>query len=200
MQGHKMNNVLHFYHGSTSPWSQADVQTLANTLFTQWANTWKNQHSSNTVYNSVSVVDLTNSTPFTAQSTGAAVTAVGTGNSNPGLSLMVSFNIAKRYRGGHPRVYLPPFESGAMSAGEDTWISAALTAATVGMAAIVTAVVAALPSVTHCVPTYSYTSTVSADGKKIMRHKLAYLQQYTVSSYTANPPVRSQRRRITAGA
>jgi hypothetical protein len=29
---------------------------------------------------------------------------------------------------------------------------------------------------------------------------LAYLQQYTVSSYTANPPVRSQRRRITAGA
>jgi hypothetical protein len=57
-----------------------------------------------------------------------------------------------------------------------------------------------LPGVTHCVPTYSYTSTVSPDGKKIIRTKNAYLQQYTVSSYTANAPVRHQRRRTTAGS
>lgn len=200
MAGHRCNNILHFYHGSTSPWSSTDIQTLANTLFTQWTNVWKNQHASNVVYNSVAAVDLTNNTPFSATSTGSQVTAVGTGNVSPSLALMVNFNIAKRYRGGHPRCYLPGFESGALTASEDQWISAALTAATAGFVTIINAVVAALPGTTHCVPTYSYLTTVSSDGKKILRTKNGYLGQFTVSSYTANPPVRHQRRRTTAGA
>jgi len=200
MAGHKMNNVLHFYHGSTSPWSASDMQTLVNTLFTQWCNVWKNQHSSNTTYQSVQGVDLTNTTPVSATSTGAAVTAVGTGNTSPGLSLMVEFNIASRYRGGHPRCYLPPFESGALTPNEDQWISAALTAAANGFVTIVNAIVAAIPGVTHCVPRYTYLTSVSSDGKKINRVKNGYIGQFTVTSYTALPPVRSQRRRTTAGA
>lgn len=200
MQGHKIQNILHFYHGSTSPWSSGDVQTLANTLFTNWANTWKNQHASNVTYDGVAVVDLTNSTPFSAQSTGSSVTAIGTGNVSPSLCLMVQFLIAKRYRGGHPRCYLPGFESGALVAGEDNWIGAATLAATTGFATIVNAIVAALPGVTHCVPTYTYTTSVSPDGKKIIRTKNAYVAQYTVSAYRALPPVRHQRRRTTAGS
>jgi hypothetical protein len=200
MAGHKMNNVLHFYHGSTSPWSQSDLQSVANTLFTQWCNVWKNQMASNTTYQSVACVDLTNTTPVSATSTGAAVTAVGTGATSPGLSLMVQFNIASRYRGGHPRCYLPPFESGALTANEDQWISAALTAAAAGFATIVTAIVAAVPGVTHCVPRYTYLTSVDSSGKKINRVKNGYIGQFTVQSYTALPPVRSQRRRTTAGS
>lgn len=198
--GHKANNILHFFKGSTSPWTQSDAQTVANTLFTQWSNTWKNQHSSNVVYNSVAVVDLTNNTPVSATSVGASVTAIGTGNTSPSLALMVQFNIAKRYRGGHPRCYLIGFESGALTASEDQWISAALTAAASGFSTIMTNLVTALPGITHCVPTYTYTTTVSPDGKKIIRTKSGYVAQYTVSSYTANPPVRHQRRRTTAGS
>jgi hypothetical protein len=87
-----------------------------------------------------------------------------------------------------------------MTVNEDQWISSALTAATNGFATIVNAIVAALPAVTHCVPTWSYTTTVAQSGKKILRTKSGYLGQYTVSAYIANPPVRHQRRRTTAGA
>lgn len=200
MQGHKCNNILHFYRGATAAWIQSDVQALANALFNSWSNTWKNQHASNVTYNSVSVVDLTNNTPASATSQGAAVNAIGTGNVSPSLALMVQFNIPKRYRGGHPRCYLPGFESGALSPGEDTWISAALTAATAGFVTIVNACVAAVAGITHCVPTYTYTTTVAPNGKKIIRTKTGYNGQFTVSSYTALPPVRHQRRRTTAGA
>lgn len=198
--GHKANNVLHWYHGSSSPWTVSDMQTLCNTLFTQWTNVWKNQMASNIAYQNVAGVDLTNTTPVSATSTGTAVTAVGTGVSNPGLSLMVSFNIGSRYRGGHPRCYLPPFQSTAMTTNEDQWIPSALTAAVNGFVTMVSAVVAALPGVTHCVPRWTYLTSVSSDGKKIIRTKNGYLNQFTVSSYTALAPVRSQRRRTTAGS
>ena len=198
--GHKANNVLHFYHGSTSPWTVSDLQTLVNTLYTQWVNVWKNQMASNITYNNVQGVDLTNATPASATSTGASATAVGSGVSSPGLSLMVSFNIASRYRGGHPRCYLPPFQSTAMTANEDQWISSALTAAANGFVTIVSAIVAALPGVTHCIPRWTYSTAVAPDGKKIIRTKTGYLNQFTVANYTALPPVRSQRRRTTAGS
>src|SRR5262244_2550820 len=109
ISSHRYAQVWHFHGpGSGTPWSATDLNTLVNQVYTSWNSNIRSLMGTNVVLNNVTAVDLTNTTPATAVSTGAALTGTGAGQSEPSLSVMVNFVIAARYRGGHPRTYFPP--------------------------------------------------------------------------------------------
>lgn len=113
--GEPIANILHFVTGSsgggidTTAWSAADLATLVNLIKTEWEATFRTNLSSDYVLTSYVGTDLTSNTGLqdvvlsSAAGTGSPPTAPNS------ACLVVSFKIARRYRGGHPRMYLSPF-------------------------------------------------------------------------------------------
>jgi hypothetical protein len=198
--GHKANMVWHFSHGGTGPWNGTDLNTLVNTLFGSLNTRMKTTFASNVVFNNIAAVDLTNDTPAIATSTGAQFNCTGIGPATPSLCFMVNFNIAKRYKGGHPRTYMPPLASNSMSAGEDQWQPANITTALTNFANVISDVTVAIPGATNVVPLYNYTVSTNPSTGKVTREKDSLKGVFVVTSYTGNPPIRSQRRRMTSAA
>src|SRR5262249_27964114 len=152
----------------------------------------------NVVLNNVTAVDLTNTTPATAVSTGAALTGTGAGQSEPSLSVMVNFVIAARYRGGHPRTYFPPPGSGQETATVDQWSTSYVNSFNTAMSTSFAQIVGSVPGTVHVVPLFSYTYTDDPTHHTYRRTRNAFTGSYTVASYVTSATIRHQRRRMTA--
>jgi len=80
---------------------------MASTLFTNWGTVWAGYASSETYLNEIVITDLT--TPSSGQGTHSGATpGTRVGSFLPaGCATLLNFAIARRYRGGKPRLYLP---------------------------------------------------------------------------------------------
>jgi hypothetical protein len=117
----------------------------------------------------------------------------------PGASWLMNFHIAARYRGGHPRCYIPGPSSNNCADGE-TVSTANQGVLNTAFAGIVGDVVTALPgsgagAANHCVPRYTYTITDDPVHHKYLRTKSGVIAVYTVQSYSAHGKLAVQRRR-----
>lgn len=125
-QGGKWANVLHAkFTGGTI--DTAALGTLATAIRTSWGVTFAPQVSSTVALTTVECTDLSSRTGAQNLDT---VGATGTGSSTamPGqVSCCVSWKIPNRYRGGHPRMYLPPAAFTSSSNGQ-VWTTAYVTA------------------------------------------------------------------------
>jgi hypothetical protein len=193
--------IWHWRFGtSTAAWNATDLTTLANTLFNSFNTRLKAFFPTTVSFQSVQTVDLTNATPATGASTGAAYAGGSTSNFTANVCILINFHIAARYRGGHPRTYLPTPYAAASSDGR-TVTPSAVTSYQNGFVGMVGDVVTALPgsgggAANHCVPLYGYTYTDVPTKKKYLKQKTSLLQTVTVSSYSTHPVLASQRRRL----
>lgn len=93
------------YSGSAP--TPANCVTLADDVVTQWGSHISGLITSHVTLNEVDVLDLASDTGNSGQST---TTSAGTA-SDPAppsnVAVNVEFNIARRYRGGKPRMYFP---------------------------------------------------------------------------------------------
>lgn len=98
-------NIMHVQYAGAAP-SVADLQGLAFTLGTDYNNRFKAFQSTALTLDEVVATDLTSSTAAEAIEpiglTGASATAIKPAQ----LAACISWHIARRYRGGHPRTYL----------------------------------------------------------------------------------------------
>jgi hypothetical protein len=187
--------------GSVSPWSHANIQLLADQVYNQFATLFKGSCSEEVAGTSCDTVDLTNATPQTGSSSGA--TWNGTQMAPPptlSSCRLIRFNITSRYRGGHPRTYLPP-SSTAFTTDGDNWVSGAGAAAASNFATMVNAIAAAAwtgspGALQHVVPRYTYTYTDDPLHHKYLKIRSGLNGVFVVQSYSGEDPIRSQRRRL----
>jgi hypothetical protein len=118
--GDHPENVLWFLSGSTSAPTLANLSAIAAVFDPAWANMWKTVGASNKNYTGSVWTDF--STVF-----GLSTSSVGTFTVVPGLhggcfpsnvSVLISMHILERWRGGHPRTYLPWISTGCQWASD----------------------------------------------------------------------------------
>ena len=196
---HPWKQVWHFLNPKNgNQWSPTDIQQLADILFQGYQTHIAPYLANNGVLQAVKTVDIGNAAPAEGLSTHAPFSFTGASPSPPGMSVMINFGIAARYKGGHPRTYFPPGPDGGLVAGEDQWTTTLLTNIRTGMSNIVVDVTAAIPGTSHVVPQYHYTVTQNARGTKVLRERTSLKQISVVQSYLSSAPVRTQRRRYTS--
>jgi len=135
----KWANVFHLRFSGGPP-GQTDLNTLAGALATQWGTNIKALCNTTVSMTGTEVVDLSSYSGLTANSavsqTGTvAATAVLPAN----VALVVSFKISRRYRGGHPRMYLTG-QNGTNTTSATQWTGAWATTATAAFEAWRTAI------------------------------------------------------------
>lgn len=138
--GGKPDNISRFFisYTGTAP-TNADLNTFAGTVRAAYNTNLKSLAVASVVLTSVECVDLTTLTSAQgSDSTSVAGTRAGSGNVGS-ASVVISYAIARRYRGGHARGYWP-FGSNADLQTQQNWLAALQTAVATGFAAFMTAV------------------------------------------------------------
>jgi hypothetical protein len=103
---HPLVNRIHFHYTGTAP-TPAQLLSFATTALTAWSSALSPLCGTDKIFSGLDVIDLSSVTSATAVVTGA-VAGVRTGGELPAdVAMVLSATIARRYRGGHPRSYLP---------------------------------------------------------------------------------------------
>lgn len=193
--------VNHFSNGTGSAWTQAQVNALANVGRSAWLNRLVQHTTSNFKVADVETVDLTDTGDRSAIQTGTPVGGSLAGAPmGIGTSVMINFNIAKRYKGGHPRIYLPPMSTTECPDG-DVWTGAALDAYKLAYDNWVSDVLAGLVSAgisapLHVVPRYLYSYSYDDKRHKVVKTRTGPNGAPQVIGTLASSQVRTQRRRF----
>lgn len=109
---------------SGGPPSAADCSTLASDIATAWSTHLAELINVNFTLTEVDVEDIALRTGASGQWNGSEPgTGGGTGTMPVSIAVNVRFIIARRYRGGKPRTYVPPPEPGNL-ASVSTWSGA----------------------------------------------------------------------------
>lgn len=115
----KAENIFHFGYTGGTP-TAADLAGFAAAIQAESVSDWKTNTHSSVSIGLVTCVDIASNTG--AQGTAGTVTA-GTLTGNflgASICVVMSHKIALRYRGGHPRSYLP-IGSSSSASGNGTW-------------------------------------------------------------------------------
>lgn len=134
---------LYFTYTGAAP-SSASLATMAGTVRAAWNTGIKAFASTQVKLTEVIVTDLTSpSSGVGIDST--SVTGTKSGLANAGaVALLVNYKIARRYRGGKPRSYLPYFAAGDMD-DQQTWTAATVASFLTAWNTYVGAIIAAAP-------------------------------------------------------
>ena len=190
-------------YSGTAP-TPANCVTLANDIATAWSTTMANLVTSGYSLTSVDVLDIATDTgasgvvtvDFPGLDTGAGIPSSCASN--------VEFGIARRYRGGKPRMFIPPAAQVNMLDGSH-WTSSFTTdigvQTTAFFAAVVALSVGAIGTLTHVSLSYykGFTNIENSSGRE--RAAPNYRTSALVDPVTSIIPkqvIGSQRRRLRA--
>lgn len=137
-----LNRVFMQYTG-TWPTS-ANLSTMAATVFTAWGTDLKALAPNAVTLEEVVIQDLTSSSAGVGLHTGSTAGTRGTSLIPAASSALVNLSVARRYRGGKPRVYLPYGVSADLN-GTQNWTTAFQGALLTGWNAWIAAIIAAAP-------------------------------------------------------
>jgi hypothetical protein len=191
----------HFYFQYSGTMSAADLATVAATWSTAFKNNILNLLSSSLTFTGSTATDLSSSTaPQVVRSETGAGSVATTANPS-GTSMVVEQRIARRFKGGHARIYLPG-TSNAQNLNAQQWSSTAITNMNTGfdnfVAAAVLAPPAAVGTLTQVTVSYfqGFTQTLSPGRRSRPINTLrATPLVEAITSHVTNGRVASQRRR-----
>lgn len=200
-EGPNTRIFTHFYYQYSGAMSTTDLTTVTNTLITAFKNNILNLLNVSLTINSATATDLTSTTaPQVVVSTSGAG-GVATAAHPNGTAMVVELKIARRFRGGHARVYLPG-TSNAQILDTVRWTTAAVTAMNSGFTAFNTAAIltppAAVGTLTPVTVSFflGFTNRTFPSGRTRAVPTLRGVPVVdTVIGYVTNPKAASQRRR-----
>lgn len=192
------NRIFFQYSGALST---TDATTVLTTIRNAWNTNLAGALVSGQSATSFTLTDLSNpSAPQVVNSTASAGTNAGTALP-AGVALVTKFKLARRYRGGHPRVYIVGFTT-ANVATVETWSAALISAWTADWQAFINACVLAPPAAVgtliHVNVSYfsGFTNVTFPSGRIRPRPTLRVTPIVdAVIGYSVNPKIASQRRR-----
>jgi hypothetical protein len=196
----RVRDRIFFTYAGAGP-AVADLTTLAATISAAWNTNITPQVNTGTTLFAITLTDLASSS---GAQVSVSVARTGTLAGTPmsaGVALIVKFKINRRYRGGHPRFYLPGRVIGDL-ASSTAWNAGVLTAVSTAFAAFVAACVAgppaALGAMAHANVSYftGFTNRTFPSGRTraVPNLRGAPLVD-TIQSYSVNGLIGSQRRR-----
>jgi hypothetical protein len=100
-------NVFHAIVDDTGPVGSSDLAGIAGATSTAWSTHLSPSLSNAIALTQVAATDLTSDTGLTELDTSVHTGGQAGNASPPQVALLLSWKIARRYRGGHPRTYLP---------------------------------------------------------------------------------------------
>jgi hypothetical protein len=193
--------VLHWFSGAAAAWTQPQVQAMAVAINQHWVQLIVPLFASDVVTKDVTTVDLSDATERSG-AVGPENNPGGTPGIAPTLAacILVSHHIGTRYRGGHPRSYLPP-SNAANTADGDTWqaafVSTAQTAWNNFISGVNTDLTAAgLVTPQQTIPRYTYSYVADNNKHKFIKERTGYKGQFPVTSSVVRNQIATQRRRL----
>jgi len=185
--------------------SQADAQTWVNAADAAWAARMLTDFANTETLNSVLLTDLTSNTAAQAIAATPHASTNGAAAVPNGVAVVIKDKIARRYRGGHPRTYLPAMVNTHLAT-PDTWDATFLAGLLVDwnnfISDILNAVpVAAAPATEVNVSYFSGFHNVTFPSGRIRAVPLQRVTPVvdTILGHSINPKVASQRRRNEQG-
>lgn len=181
----------------------AVLNTCASSIATSWNSHLAASHSNSVTLTSVNIEDLTGPTAGTGTAT---VSHDGTKTGavlSAGACAIVRFKVDRRYRGGHPRAYLPAFDETDVldrQSWEASSLATLVTAWGTFMSGVISAVNTAYATTGNTQVNVSYyegfTNVTYPSGRTYPRPTLRSSPLVDeVVSVSANPKIGSQRRR-----
>lgn len=199
-----LNRLFMSYTGS--PPAVGDLLTFSNAIATAWQSDLASLISSDYTLENVVVTDLSSDTGATANTT-PAYAGTDSSGCNAGTALVVKLEIARRYRGGHPRKYLGGISNAHVTA-DQKWNATYLDSMDAGWTSFSGDIVAATPSGmgTGAMVNVSWFSGFTAVENPIThRYRNVPTLRATplldvITGYLLNPNLASQRRRNQQGS
>jgi hypothetical protein len=197
--------VAHFkYDNLGDAWTQANITLLATTVNTAWGTRIAPLAHSEVILQNVEATDIGQVAPaFGSSSTAKPGTSTLGTPLTTATCMVVSRHISRRYRGGHPRIYLPIGVSGDVQT-QDSWTQAFVTQSQQAWANLVSDVRTGIPAiggnqVSEVIPAYTYTLVDDPIHHKWHRTRTGLLNTFIVQSYEARQTFGTQRRRLVQG-
>lgn len=196
--GYNWANALHWTYGGTPPTS-ASCATLAGEIFTAYTGAFLGDMPTITYVDEVTVTDLSSSSG--GEGNGGTANTPGTSSADklPGnVTTLISKAIAQRYRGGHPRTYLPCGTDENLQ-DQGHWNSSYVTHILGQWTTFVDAVVGLSVGGTslgqECAVSY-YTTDYTTTPPSRVRRVTPLVYDIPLDGYSAQAEIASQRRRI----
>lgn len=202
-EGGTSGNRLYFSYSGSAP-TGANCTTLAGDVASAWNTNLAPLISEQFALKEVDVLDIATDSGLSGQWTGSD------GGTRSGTSLPwqvatnIEFNISRRYRGGKPRIYLPPgVESDLLT--QASYQSSFVSAANSGFAAFIAAIealsIGAMGTLAHVNLSYykGFTNVTNPSGRTraVPTYRTSALLD-TISGYSCKALLSSQKRRRTA--
>lgn len=196
-------NRIYVSYGGSSP-TGANCIAIADAVEAAWLANIAQQTSSEWALTEVDVLDISSLTGLSGQWSGSEAGTVGNDAPPASVAYNVEFDIARRYRGGKPRIFWPPGASSFL-ADAGHWDSGTVTTVNTNTAAFFTAVeaidVGAVGSLTHVNLSYykGFTNVTNSSGRtRAAPTYRAAAQLDTITGYACKAEIGSQRRRRAA--
>src|ERR1700757_2261728 len=126
----------------TAPTS-TQLNTFSASVGTAYSTNMASLANTDVTLDNCYAIDLTSATAGTGQATTVVAGTLGGGALSAGTAALVNLSVARRYRGGKPRLYFP-FGSSTTLATGTAWTGTFVTNVNAGYAAFITAVKAAV--------------------------------------------------------
>lgn len=196
----RVRDRIFFSYAGAGP-TVADLNTLAGTIAAAWGTNLSPQTNTGVTLTGITLTDLASASGAqTVTSQSRVGTLAGTAMS-AGIAMIVKFKINRRYRGGHPRFYLPGRVTADL-ASSTNWLTASTTALATAFGAFITACEATPPTnigtMTHVNVSYflGFTNRTFPSGRTRAVPNIRTTPVVdSVVSYSVNIFVGSQRRR-----
>ncbi len=198
-----MNVVTRMFFAYTGPApTNAQMATLATAVRTAWAANVEAICGAQVNLHQVECIDLSSATGAIGNDvTVATGTRAGT-TLAAGTAVLINYAIARRYRGGKPRSYVPYLMAADLTDAQD-WTGAAVTAVNTQWGAFITAIKAAPwagATITNQVNVSYYLGFASVQNPVTLRWKNLSKPRVApvvdvITSFSTNPKPASQRRR-----
>lgn len=142
--GEDLNAVVRNYYSysGTAP-TVTELDTFCAAIATAWGTDMKSLFGTGVELTGVTATDLTSATAAEGESVASIVGTRSGGNLPADVCVVLSNQIARRYRGGHPRAY-EPMGTDTDLLDAQTWTTAFLTAVSTGIAAFGAGITAAV--------------------------------------------------------
>lgn len=195
-----------FYLGySGSAPSAGNLNTLASDIAGAWATNISPQVGSTTSLTEIDILDISTLTGASGSWTGTHTGGMSGSNLPINCAVNVEYDIARRYRGGKPRIFWPPPDITNLS-GENKWSSAFLsseqTAVQNFFAAVVAFSVGSMGSLSHVNVSYydGFTNVTNSSGRTraAPKYRSPTALVEPITGYAVKAVIGSQRRRRTA--
>jgi len=188
-QGTGWQNTFHMQYSPATPAvAVADLNALCTSVLGAWATNFSPLCNTSQALASATAVDLTNRAAAQGSATNtSAGTRAGTAVTNQ-VACVVSWQINHRYRGGHPRTYLPAGVLADITSGH-LWAAPAFTTAATNAAA---AFRTALNAITAGTKTWQMVTLSYYSGGAL----LAVPTPYTIQGAKVHGRVDTQRNRL----